>query len=163
MTINNDDGRVVCVMGCKRFCGVLVSCSLLLAAFCIPAGAESIKEGDCSSLSIDSLEGERARASDIQPYATDRVNFTVYAGEVAVMGESFSLSPGETVNINCLYSPSWTDLDFGLIAPDGLFYYVNASGGNINETISVDEWGQYSFAVRNNSSVDVSVVGFVNY
>ena len=153
----------MCVMGCKRFCGVLVSCSLLLAAFCVPAGAESTKEGNYSSLSMNNLENERVVVSDIQPRATDKVDFSVSAKKIAVMDESFSLSPGETVTINCYYSPSWADLDFGLIAPDGLFYYVNTNGGNINKTISVDEWGQYIFAVRNNSSVDVRVVGFVNY
>ena len=153
----------MCVMGCKRFCGVLVSCSLLLAAFCVPAGAESTKEGNYSSLSMNNLENERVVVSDIQPRATDKVDFSVSAKKIAVMDESFSLSPGETVTINCSYSPSWADLDFGLIAPDGLFYYVNTNGGNINKIISVDEWGQYIFAVRNNSSVDVRVVGFVNY
>lgn len=150
-------------MGCKRFCGLLITCSVILTGICVPVGAEEARESADSIESLSSLEWRLDEDSRIQLRATGKVDFTVSAKKVAVVGDSFSLSPGETVTINCSYSPSWADLDFGLIAPDGLFYHVNANGGNINETLSVDEWGQYNFAVRNNSSVDVNVVGFVNY
>ncbi|MBS7219156.1 MAG: hypothetical protein KH028_07025 [Oscillospiraceae bacterium] len=150
-------------MGCKRCCGLLITCSVLLTGICMPAGAVKATEniGDLSCLS--STEWQLNEVSTIYPRATGKVDFTLSAKKTAVVGDRFSLSPGETVTINCSYSPSWADLDFGLIAPDGLFHYVSANGGNINETISVDEWGQYTFAVRNNSSVNVQVVGFVNY
>ena len=54
-------------------------------------------------------------------------------------------------------------VDFGLLAPDGYFYYERVTSGDINKAIQVDERGTYILAVRNNSSDTVSVVGFVHY
>lgn len=147
----------------KQFCGLLMAVSMLLSGICVPVSAEEVRESVGNLESLSSLEWQLGEDSRIQLRATGKVDFTVSAKKVAVAGDSFSLSPGELVTISCSYSPSWADLDFGLIAPNGSFYYVGAVNGTINKTIEVDEWGQYTFAVRNNSSVDVSVVGFVNY
>ncbi len=54
-------------------------------------------------------------------------------------------------------------MDFGVIAPDGYFYFLNVEGGSINQSIRVSQSGSYAVAVRNNSSNTVFVVGFVNY
>ena len=54
-------------------------------------------------------------------------------------------------------------MDFGLVAPDGKFYYFNVTDGSIDETIEVDESGYYTLQIRNNSSGIVKVSGFVNY
>lgn len=40
---------------------------------------------------------------------------------------------------------------------------LNADDGSFDETIKVDERGNYTFAVQNNSSKAVSVSGYVNY
>ena len=77
--------------------------------------------------------------------------------------KSFSLDAGESVTIEANYSPWYASVDFGLIAPDGLFYPVRAQNGSINKTIEVVERGNYTFAIRNNSSVEISVSGFVRY
>lgn len=150
-------------MGGKRFCGLLVTCSVLLTGICMPAGAVKVTEdiGDLSCLS--STEWQMNEVSIISSRATGKVDFTLSAKKTAIVGDRFSLSPGETVTINCSYSPSWADLDFGLVTPDGSFFYVNTTTGSINKTIEVEDWGEYNFAVQNNSAVDVSVVGFVNY
>ena len=65
--------------------------------------------------------------------------------------------------INAVYSPRSASMDFGLIAPDGLFYSMRAQNGSFNETIEIDQRGYYTLAIRNNSSSDVSVSGFVTY
>jgi len=54
-------------------------------------------------------------------------------------------------------------VDFGLIAPDGLFYPFRAENGRFDKTIEVDQRGYYTFAVRNNSNFDISVSGFITY
>ena len=73
------------------------------------------------------------------------------------------LEIGDTVTINCSYSPASTSMDFGVIAPDGYFYYFNVKGGSINRSILVSQRGSYSVAIRNKSTHTVTVVGFVNY
>ena len=76
---------------------------------------------------------------------------------------SFSLDAGESVTIEANYSPWSASVDFGLIAPDGLFYPVRGQNGSINKTIEIVERGNYTFAILNNSSVEISVSGYVNY
>lgn len=95
--------------------------------------------------------------------ATVSFDLTVSPGKLIIARDSFPLEAGETVTINVSYSPSSASMDFGLIAPDGLFHYINTTDGNLNRTIQVDERGSYTFAVNNNSSSTVRVVGFVNY
>ena len=69
----------------------------------------------------------------------------------------------QVITINCSYSPASANMDFGVIAPDGYFYFLNVEGGSINQSIRVSQSGSYAVAVRNNSSYTVSVVGFVTY
>ena len=89
---------------------------------------------------------------------------TEVAGNTTVAaGSSFLMDVGETVTIDATYSPRSASVDFGLIAPDGLFYPVRGQNGSINKTIEIVERGNYTFAIRNNSSVEISVSGFVNY
>lgn len=61
------------------------------------------------------------------------------------------------------YTPASASMDFGLIDSDGTFYPVRANNGSINQTIRIDLRGNYTFAIRNNSSYTVNVFGFVNY
>ena len=85
------------------------------------------------------------------------------ANTLATASTSFPLEAGETVSINAVYTPRTADLSFGLIAPDGYFYSMPATNGNFDETIEVDQSGQYTLAVRNRSSEEVSVSGYVYY
>ena len=77
--------------------------------------------------------------------------------------EEFHLEEGETVRIYATYSPQNVCLDFGLIAPDGVFHYVSAEDGTIDTTIEVPESGNYRLGIRNNSGNTVKVSGFVKY
>ncbi len=101
--------------------------------------------------------------SSATPFAFGSISTSVPGNKSAVAEDSFSLEAGETVTINCSYSPASASVDFGLIAPDGYFYYVNSMNGSINSTLAVTVRGQYTLAVRNNSSNTISVVGYVNY
>lgn len=101
--------------------------------------------------------------SSATPFAFGSISTSVPGNKSAVAEDSFSLEAGETVTINCSYSPASASVDFGLIAPDGHFYYVNSTNGSINSTLAITVRGQYTLAVRNNSSNTISVVGYVNY
>ncbi len=101
--------------------------------------------------------------SSATPFAFGSISTSVPGNKSAVAEDSFSLEAGETVTINCSYSPASASVDFGLIAPDGYFYYVNSTNGSINSTLAITVRGQYTLAVRNNSSNTISVVGYVNY
>ena len=54
----------------------------------------------------------------------------------------------ETVAINAVYSPQTASVDFGLIAPDGLFYGLNTTTGSFDKAIKVSQRGRYYFAVK---------------
>ncbi len=95
--------------------------------------------------------------------ATNRVNITAMPNKTATIGTSLSMEADETVTINCTYSPRTADVDLGLITPRGTFVFVEGEDGNCNQTIQVSQTGDYYFAVRNNSSNDVEVLGYVYY
>ncbi len=80
-----------------------------------------------------------------------------YRRKLGYMPQQQSLYPSFTV------SPFSASLDVGLIAPDGNFYYFSVNDGIIDETIQVNESGNYTFQIRNNSGTEVKVSGFVNY
>lgn len=95
--------------------------------------------------------------------ATGKFAFDIPANTMMEASTSFPMEYGETVTISAVYSPTSANMDFGLIDSDGGFYPIRASGGSINKTIIIDQRGNYTFAVRNNSSYEVSVSGFVQY
>lgn len=67
--------------------------------------------------------------SPVLERATGRFSMDVYKNEVVTADTSFPLEIGETVSINASYSPRAASVDFGLIAPDGLFYPFRAKDG----------------------------------
>lgn len=99
----------------------------------------------------------------ITPRAVNSFQIDIPAGEIAAADTSFSLAAGEIVTINAVYDPASASVDAGLIAPDGLFYSLPASDGQIKVSIKVNMRGKYTLAIRNNSDEDISVSGFVNY
>lgn len=129
------------------FC-VLLMCMVLLGS--LTANVSAVNVGDEEQ--VFSL----TRASGY--FSTNIPGNTYFTAD-----SDFLLDEGETVTIDATYSPRSTSVDFGLIAPDGLFYPVRGQNGSINKTIEIVERGNYTFAIRNNSSVEISVSGFVNY
>lgn len=129
------------------FC-VLLMCMVLLGS--LTTNVSAVNVGDAEQ--VFSL----TRASGY--FSTNIPGNTYFTAD-----SDFLLDEGETVTIDATYSPRSTSVDFGLIAPDGLFYPVRAKNGSIYKTIEVDTRGYYTFAIRNNSSVAISVSGFVNY
>lgn len=95
--------------------------------------------------------------------ATGRFSMEVPAKTAVKANSTFPLEVGEVVTIKASYTPFSANVDFGLVAPDGLFYSVNATDGSIDQGIRVSQKGYYTLAVRNNSSQAIHVSGYVNY
>lgn len=132
-------------MRIKRFLCVVLACAAVLGCFGAGTGASAVADGEASA------------------YATGKFSMDVSGGKLVTANTSFPLEVGEIVAIKASYSPFSASVDFGLIAPDGLFYYVTVTNGSIDQEIEVSQRGNYTFAVRNNSSNTISVSGFVNY
>lgn len=131
----------------KRLCLVLASI-MMFGCFLFPAAA---------------VETGTQEAQIAERRATGQFDFEIPANTLMKASSSFPLEYGEAVTITAVYSPRSANLDFGLIDSDGIFYSIQASDGSFDKTIKITQRGTYTFAVRNNSSYDVSVSGFVNY
>lgn len=136
------------MMKFKKFSIMLLACAILMNHLSVYAGAVGI-DVDSGALGIER--------------ASNRFSMDVPGSTLAKMSRSFSLEAGEEVAIRASYSPASASVDFGIIAPNGLFYSVNVTDGTIDYTFEVDQRGSYTLAVRNNSSQTVSVSGYVDY
>lgn len=95
--------------------------------------------------------------------ASGGFSVSVPANTLITADSTFPLEIGETITINAHYTPTTASVDFGFIAPDGLFYPVSASNGYINVTIEVTQHGYYRFGIKNKSSYSISAFGIVTY
>ncbi len=136
----------------KVICMVLV-CMLLVGNISISAKATE----------IETISMEKMIEGNIIPFATGSFSMSIPGNSQTTANSSFPLAAGETVTIKASYSPFSASVDFGLVAPDGNYYYFNITDGSIDETIQVNESGSYTLRVRNNSDDEVEVAGFVNY
>lgn len=134
-------------MNGKKFISLLIACFLVVGCLTMPVGAAAVASGS-STQAI-------ARA-------TGQILESISAKTIMALG-TVSLNIGETVSYNCTYVSSSASLDFGFIAPDGLFYSVNSTTGSINTIIHVNQRGVFTLAIRNNSNSTVTVTGTVNY
>ena len=117
----------------------------------------------CFSASVSAEEVSAVDADMVIARATSRFTIDVPAGTLRQANTSFPLDPGEVVTIKASYSPFSANVDFGLIAPNGRFYYVTVTDGSVDQTIEITQRGEYVLAIRNNSSYSVNVSGYVNY
>ena len=131
----------------KHYCLVL-ACITIFGCFSVPAAAADVGE---------------QRTAITERRATGKFDFEIPGKTMMKASSSFPMDYGETITITASYVPASASMDFGLIDSDGTFYPVRASDGSINQTIRIDLKGTYTFAVRNNSSYEVAVSGFVNY
>lgn len=131
----------------KRMFCVVLAIVALVSCFGINATATGVPSYDDS----------------ISVRATGKFDMDVPANSAVKAGSSFPLEVGEVVTIKATYSPFSASVDFGLIAPDGLFYGLNAEDGSFDNAIEVTQRGHYYLAVRNKSSEVIHVSGHVNY
>ena len=119
-----------------------------VSCLCISAGAVGAKNS-ATVLAIERASG--------------KFSMDIPAGTLSVADSSFPMEAGESVTIKASYTPFSASVDFGVIAPDGLFYSVNVTGGSVDQTFDIDERGDYTLAIRNNSTSTISISGYVNY
>lgn len=154
-------------MGIKKFSRLFLICAIAVVSLSLTAAADTtdsnyviqMEDMNCELMDVTKLEV----LDENTTRATKSINSDIPANKTAVSDVKLPLEIGETVTINCSYSPASASMDFGVIAPDGYFYFLNVKEGSINRSIVVSQRGSYSLAIRNNSSYTVSVVGFVNY
>lgn len=152
----------------KRLCYAFLACALVIMSLCVAADAQDVWDED-----IVRLEDMKHEMIDISTLnilenkmiarSTKSISGTVAAYSHSISTEKIFLVERGIVTINCSYTPVAASMDFGIIAPDGYFYFLNVEGGSTNRSIRVNQSGSYSLAIRNNSSHVVTVVGFVNY
>lgn len=154
-------------MKLKKFLQLIFICvfamvSLTLTAVADTAGGDytiRMEDMNCELIDVTKLEV----LDESITRATKSINSDIPANKIAISDVKLPLEVGETVTINCSYSPASASMDFGVIAPDGYFYFLSVKEGSINQSIAVSQRGDYSVAIRNNFSHSVTVVGFVTY
>lgn len=152
--------------GKKLLCGLL-SCVMLLGCFSVAnaaevdTGAARLEELPYSVVELASVEHRDSNKAVGR--ATGSVNLTLTARELVAAGSAFQMDKDQTVTIKCSYLPSSASVDFGLIDANGKFHYVSGSNGSVNKSIKITTRGQYTFAIRNNAGVSVTVEGRITY
>ena len=140
-------------MHLKRFFCVVLVCMLFVGLVGMPVGATKLED----------TVSENAMLNFMLSRATGSFNMTIPAKTKLSASTSFPLAAGETVTIKASYSPFSASVDFGLIAPNGVYYYFNVTDGSIDKTIQVPESGDYTLQIRNNADIEVDVTGVVNH
>lgn len=122
--------------------------------------AVNINSMMCSEIDVVNIENYEPMSST---RATARVEVEVNPSSIMRGNTALSLEADELVTINCTYSPRTADVDFGLITPQNTFRYLSGEDGSFRKTIQVNETGKYYFAVRNNTSRTIEILGYVYY
>ncbi len=136
-------------MRIRKVFSVLLTC--LFAVGCLGGTAAAANQGAPEKSNVNIIR------------ASGQFHMSVTGKSTAAADSSFPLEAGETVTVKASYSPFYANVDCGLIAPDGVFYGDNSQNGSIDFTFEISKRGSYTLAICNNSSVTVSVSGFVSY
>ena len=152
----------------KKFIYTFFVCTLVSIVLCVTVNAQGVWNEDI--LLLEEMEHELVDMSaldvledEVMARSTKSISGTVAAYSHSISPEKVFLAERGIVTINCSYTPVAASVDFGVIAPDGYFYFLNVEGGNINRSIRVNQSGNFAVAIRNNSSNSVRVVGFIEY
>lgn len=135
-------------MKTRRLVCLLLSFLLVVGCLTMPAGADAVFDLELKT---------------VITRATGQLEASIPSKTIAYLDDDISLDSGEVVTYNCTYTPKSASVKFGYIAPDGLFYGLSGSNGNISKGIRVSQRGAYTLAILNNSDVTVTVKGTVNY
>lgn len=138
----------------KRFTCMVVTLVMVIGMLCLPVSAVEIETSTYESATENIVA---------LPRATESFSISIPAKTALSASTSFPLAAGETVTIKASYIPFSASVDFGLVAPNGVYYYFTITDGNLDKTIEVPENGEYTLKIRNNEDFAVDVVGFVNY
>lgn len=155
-------------MRLKELLQITLACAIVMGCLCVTVSAQDVEHKQI--INLGEMECEQVEAScmsgleeHIIGRTTNSINATVAGYTHSVSNQKVYLVERGIISINCSYSPSSASVDFGVIAPDGYFYFFNVEGGSINRSIRVNQSGSYAVAIRNNSSNTIYVAGFVNY
>ena len=116
-----------------------------------------------SAEAIDTSATVERETIDSVMRASGSFNMTIDAYGKRKSDTTLPMEARETVRIYATYSPDDVSVDFGLIDSDGIYHYINVTNGIIDETIVIEERGNYTLAIRNNSVEKIQVSGFVKY
>ena len=95
--------------------------------------------------------------------ATNPFSLTVSGKAYAKDTTAISFDAGEKVTIKGSFSPYAASVRYGFMNSEGIFYGVSAKDGILDHTFSIGKSGSYYFTIVNDSSVPVSVTGYINY
>lgn len=114
---------------------------------------------------MPSVEAVSAELEDVELVEREANQFrvTIPGNTLYVASSSFFMNAEQSVTINASYSLKTASVDFGLIGPDERFYYQNTAKGLIEVTFDIIERGNYTLAIRNNSSYEINVSGQINH
>lgn len=117
----------------------------------------------CSFISVEAADVDAPASNSVISRVSGRLNYSLPSDGITLITQPFSAAKGDTIKYDCTYTPKSASVDFGFIAPDGLFYSLNSTSGSINKSIEVSQTGQFTLAIRNNESYAVTVTGTVKY
>ena len=137
----------------RRLLCMVLTGAVMIGCLCTGTGA--VDESNVVSYSFETTGTAITRA-------TGNLDWTIEANGTVVADTSFTMSAGETVWIRANYSPENASLDFGLVDSNEKFHYINVTTGSIDKTIEIPENGDYTLAIRNNSSKSVNGDHFVS-
>lgn len=102
---------------------------------------------------------EVALSNEIEPLATYSYNWTVPANSYAQGSNEYYLRKGDIVEVSGSWAETNSNIRIGIY--DGsTFYYISGSSGSVSGSFEVPAAGNYTFMIRNMSSVEIHISGF---
>lgn len=95
---------------------------------------------------IDAIAADNEIASTSGVYATGNFSVDIPVGENIGANSTIPLDDGDTFVVQAAFTPPSASMDFGIVAPNGQFYYLNITGGiaDISATATYIRDGAYT-------------------